>query len=214
MQDNTYSGRKDHKHQDGVALILRQEAAKALIGYDLNGLRIIKARFKTACGKATILQVYAPTSTSTNEEIDNFYAKVGKKWETWRGVIGKFGLGEPNERVERLLNFCLTNNLKIMYSVFYQRKENRKWTWESPDGTTQKNMIDYIMVNDHWKNCVSSCCSFPKMIRSSVSDCKCTDQVKENICRTNDDTERLKDEPVRLEYENMLKKKSAEIMCN
>ena len=161
MQDNTYSGRKDHKHQDGVALILRQEAAKALIGYDLNGLRIIKARFKTACGKATILQVYAPTSTSTNEEIDNFYeelqaaiqnspsndmlvvmgdmnAKVGKKWETWRGVIGKFGLGEPNERVERLLNFCLTNNLKIMYSVFYQRKENRKWTWESPDGTTQK----------------------------------------------------------------------------
>ena len=28
------------------------------------------------------------------------------------------------------------------------------------------------------------------------------------------DTERLKDEPVRLEYENMLKKKPAEFMCN
>src|SRR6218665_2499256 len=48
--------------------------------------------------------------------------------------MGKFGYGEENERGERLLNFCLGNSLKIKNTQFYQRKANRKWTWESPDG--------------------------------------------------------------------------------
>jgi exonuclease III len=71
-----YSGRADNKHQEGVAFILRKEAVKALIGYDTIGPRILKARFKTICGKATVIQVYAPTSNSTDEEIEDFYAAL------------------------------------------------------------------------------------------------------------------------------------------
>ena len=71
----------------------------------------------------------------------DFNAKVGRDWRTWRGALGKQGYGEENARGERLLSFCLNNNLQIMNTVFQQRKANRKWTWESPDGKT-KNMID------------------------------------------------------------------------
>src|SRR6218665_1288432 len=38
-----HSGRPDNKHQDGVALILKKEAARAMIGYAALGPSIIKA---------------------------------------------------------------------------------------------------------------------------------------------------------------------------
>src|SRR6218665_2508694 len=124
----------------------------------------------------------APTTGSTEQEMDEFYsilqqtiqeipsqdltivmgdfnAKVGRDWETWGGALGKHGFGEENDRGERLLNFCLNNNLQVMNTVFYQRKANRKWTWESPDGRT-KNMIDFIMVNNRWKSSVTKCRTF------------------------------------------------------
>src|SRR6218665_2716747 len=100
-----YSGRLDNKHQDGVALIMKKEAARAMIGYAALRPRtcIIKARFRTSKGRATVIQVYALTSNSIEGEIDDFYreyakprsdyndgdfsAKVGKDSETWRGAI-------------------------------------------------------------------------------------------------------------------------------
>ena len=121
-------------------MIMKKEAAKALIGYKTMGPRMIKARFHTASGKTTIVQVYAPTSSATEQEMDEFYealqqtvqeissqdltiimgdmnAKVGKDWRTWRGALGKQGYGEENERGERMLKFCLNNNLQIMNTV-------------------------------------------------------------------------------------------------
>lgn len=177
-----YSGREDNKHQEGVALILRKDAKNALIGYKTVSSRIIKARFRTNCGKMTVLQVYAPASTLAEEELDQFYemlqeeikntarhdllivmgdfnAKVGKTWAKWNGAIGKFGYGEENERGQRLLNFCLNYDLVISNTIFYARKDKHKYTWESPDGRT-KNMIDYIIVNKKWKSSILSCRSF------------------------------------------------------
>jgi len=95
--------------------------------------------------------VYAPTANSTDEEIEEFYTllqgtidgtcsqdlilvigdfnvKVGRDRSNWKGVLGKFGYGEENERGERLMNFCLSNNLMVMNTMFFQKKANRKWT--------------------------------------------------------------------------------------
>ena len=81
----------------------------------------------------TIIQVYAPTSSHDEETIDRFYdqlqetldkvskgdiciimgdlnAKVGRM-EDIKSGIGKFGLGERNERGDRLAEFCYANNL-------------------------------------------------------------------------------------------------------
>jgi len=93
--------------------------------------------------------VYAPTANSTDEEIEEFYkalqdtidgkcnqdlimvmgdfnAKVGRDCGNWKGVLGKFGYGEENERGERLMNFCLGNNLMVMNTMFFQKKANWK----------------------------------------------------------------------------------------
>ena len=224
-----YSGRRDGRHQEGVALVMKREAAKALLGYRAVSSRIIKARFRTGFGRASVVQVYAPTSDSTEEDIEEFYtelqevvqnipdrdltivmgdfnAKVGRDWREWEGVIGKFGYGEENERGERLLNFCLNNRLKVMNTVFQQRKGNRKWTWESPDGRT-KNMIDFVLVGNRWKNGVTMCRTFS---RPDVnSDHKLVlagfrirlKTVQKEMTNRRFDTERLKVEEVRQEIQ-------------
>ena len=51
---------------------MKKEAARAMIGYAALGPRIIKARFRTSKGKATVIQVYVPTSNSTEEEKEDF----------------------------------------------------------------------------------------------------------------------------------------------
>src|SRR6218665_1527154 len=230
-----YSGRPDNKQQDGVALISKKEAARAMIGYAALGPRIIKTRFRTPKGKATVIQVYAPTSNSTEEEIEDFYtalqeamgntpsqdliivmgdfnAKVGKDWETWRGAMGRFGYGEENQRGGRLLSFCLGNSLKIMNTQFYQRKANRKWTWESPDGKT-RNMIDFVLVNNGWKSSVTMCRTFTKLdVASDHNLVMAGIRVKlKTIHREKSgkkfDIERLDDNLVRREYSTLLKSK-------
>ena len=85
---------------------------------------IISARRGTQVGAATISQVYAPNINNTEEEMDVSYedlqrtinealsrdimivirdcnSKVGKDWEPWNGILGKFGYGEMNQRGEK-----------------------------------------------------------------------------------------------------------------
>ena len=82
----------------------------------------------------TVIQVYAPTSSAEEAEVERFYedlqdlleltpkkdiffiigdwnAKVGSQ-ET-PGVTGKFGLGIRNEAGQRLIGFCQENALVI-----------------------------------------------------------------------------------------------------
>ena len=102
----------------------------------------------------TVIQVYAPTSSTEEAEVEWFYedlqdllevtpqedvifiigvwnAKVGSQ-ET-PGVTGKFGLGIQNEAGKRLIEFCQENALVIANTLFQQHKR-RLYTWTSPDG--------------------------------------------------------------------------------
>ena len=92
----------------------------------------------------TVIQVYAPTSTSEEAEVEWFYeelqdlleltpkkdvlfitghwnAKVESQ-ETTR-VRGKFGLGVWNEAGQRLIEFCQENALVIANTLFQQTQE-------------------------------------------------------------------------------------------
>ena len=113
----------------------------------------------------TAIQVYAPTTTAKEAEIEWFYedlqdlfeltpkkdilfiigdwnAKVGSQ-ETL-GVTGRFGLGVWNEAGQRLIEFCQENALVITNTIF-QRHKRRLYTWTSPDRQPQ-NQIDYIFA--------------------------------------------------------------------
>jgi len=96
----------------------------------------------------TVIQVYAPTSYSSKENIEMFYgkleqtteelpkkdvkiiigdwnAKVGTDNTGWEQVIGSHGYGEHNDRGDRLLEFSSKNKLFITNTRF-QQKNSRK----------------------------------------------------------------------------------------
>ena len=94
----------------------------------------------------TIIQVYAPTSASTEVEIDDFYELLQTKIDeaqrrnrNTRESIGDFkvnvgecahntnttGLGEGNERDEKLVEFCIDNSLTITNTKFNRHKRRR-----------------------------------------------------------------------------------------
>ena len=114
----------------------------------------------------TEIQVYAPTSSTEEAEVEQFYedlqdlleltppkdvlfiigdwnAKVGSQ-ET-SGVTGKFGLGMRNEAGQRLIEFCQENAL-VRANTLFQQHKRRLYTWASSDGQHQ-NQIDYILCS-------------------------------------------------------------------
>jgi exonuclease III len=178
--DFIWSG-EETSHIRGVGLLLSKQAQKALIGYNPISSRIILARFDAAPFKISVIHVYAPTSSSSEEEIESFYnhvedalakadkkdviiltgdwnAKIGDDNRDWKSAMGKYGYGDRNERGERLLEFATLHNFFICNTRF-QQKSNRKWTWASPDGI-HKNMIDLILIQQRWKTSVVNCRTF------------------------------------------------------
>ncbi|CAF4610108.1 unnamed protein product, partial [Rotaria sp. Silwood2] len=153
--DFIWSG-EENIHANGVGFLLSKKAKNALIGYNPVSSRVITARFNTTPFKITAIHVYAPTSASSDEEIEAFYnsientlaevpkkdlilmsgdwnAKVGNDNTGWNSVMGRYGFGDRNDRGERLLEFATVHRLFICNTRF-QHKADRKWTWESPDG--------------------------------------------------------------------------------
>ena len=66
------------------------------------------------------------------------------------GIKGKFGLGVQNEAGQRLIEFCQENSLIIANTLFQQHKR-RFYTWTSPDGQYQ-NQIVYILCSQRWRS--------------------------------------------------------------
>ena len=94
-----------------------------------------------------IIQVFAPTSSHPDEEIEDYYefltnthmqenchfkiimgdfnAKVSKIRES--PTVGIYGSKEGNDRGDRLMEFAGSTKLYIM-NTFYRKKDGRKWT--------------------------------------------------------------------------------------
>lgn len=61
-------------------------------------------------------------------------------------AVGNHTYKETNENGERLVEFALANNLKIV-NTFFQKRSERKWTWIAPIRRT-KNEIDHFLINN------------------------------------------------------------------
>ena len=70
--DFIWSG-EETSHMRGVSFLLSTQAKKAPIGYNPISSRIISARFDAAPFKISVIHVYAPTSSSSEEDIKAFY---------------------------------------------------------------------------------------------------------------------------------------------
>lgn len=164
----------NNKGCHGVAIILDPKMSASLKNFNTISDRMVTAQLNTKPVPLNIAQVYAPTSTSTEEEIESFYnilqnykdsikdreisiimgdfnAKIGEGEDKEHGV-GAYGLGQRNERGDMLASFCKVNNLIITNTIFKQPKR-RRYTWISP-GERYKNQIDYILINRNWRTTV------------------------------------------------------------
>ena len=146
--------------------MVNKRVRNAVLGCNLKNDGMISVRFQGKPFNITIIQVYPPTSSAEEAEIEWFYehlqdlleltpikdvlfiigdwnAKVGNQ-ET-PGVTGEFGLGVQNEAGQRLREFCQENTLVIANTLFQQHRR-RFYTWTSSDGQYQ-NQIDYIICS-------------------------------------------------------------------
>lgn len=168
-----YSG-GDEVHEYGVAFMVNKKCAKFVLDCWPVSSRLIAIRLSATPVDIVIIQVYAPTSSHSDEDVEAFYsdlqtiiAAVSKKdllivqgdwnakigpdaYEDWRGTVGKYGYGCTNERGLRLMEFAKLNRL-LVSNTLHPHKASRRATWHSPDGRTH-NQIDFILVSNRFSS--------------------------------------------------------------
>ena len=187
-----YSGR-EIAGQSGEDVFLSKAIVRSFIRYKPVNDRIIIIRLFEQVKNITLIQVYAPTSASTEEELEELYdavqkeidskenkdilvilgdlkAKVGsKKYTEEDGIVGNVGLGERNDRGIRLVDFAMSNHQSIKNTMFVKHPR-RLYTWTSPDGVT-KNHIDYIMIEKRWASSIQDVTTKPSADCDTDHEC-------------------------------------------
>ena len=80
----------------------------------------------------------------------NFNGNFGSDMGGFGEVHGDFGIGQINEGGIRLLGWATGKELRLM-NTFFQKKKSRFITFRSGETET---MIDYILVNNKYRNSV------------------------------------------------------------
>lgn len=136
-----YFSGNDISSSNGVGFLIPIHQNNCVMGYEPVSDRIISIKLKSSPMNLNIVQVYAPTSTASDEAIEKFYSelestmakvpsrelliilgdlnsKIGENAHQLSKCAGRFGLGKRNERGERLLQFASENDLLIANSLF------------------------------------------------------------------------------------------------
>ena len=110
-----YSG-----HNNGVGVLITKQVAKLMVGFHALSDRVLILKIATKPFNIVIIQVYAPRSTSSDDDIEQFYndldnahkkggsqdmtivmgdlnAKVGNERDPLLEVVGRHGLDSRNE---------------------------------------------------------------------------------------------------------------------
>lgn len=176
-----FSGNDEHS-RNGVAFVLSKSLSTCVMGYEPVSDRVLSIKLKAKPVNLNIIQVYAPTSAATDADLESFYteletvmtkipkrellvimgdlnAKIGAHADKLSSCAGKFGLGQRNDRGERLIQFAAEHNL-VISNTFFQNHPRRLYTWISPDGK-YRNQIDYIMFGSRWKTSVKNVHTLP-----------------------------------------------------
>ena len=129
--------------RNGVAIMVNERVRNAVLGCNLKNDRMISVRFQGKPFNITVIQVYAPTSSTEETEVEWFYENLHDLLEltpqkdlffiigVWSakvesqeilGVTGKFGCGVQNESGQRLTEFCQEKTLVVANGLFQQHK--------------------------------------------------------------------------------------------
>jgi len=87
----------------------------------------------------------------------DFNSKLGKV--KIDNICGGLGLGEVNDRGSRLIEFCADHEMYAC-NTWFKHHARRLYTWKSP-GDNVRNQIDYILINQRFKNSVKQAKTYP-----------------------------------------------------
>ena len=196
-----WSGKPDGERREaGVGFAIRREIAANLTEMPKPVTdRIMTMRIPLAKdGNATLISVYAPTMTNPDEAKENFYnqlrstlqatprtdklilmgdfnARIGRDYENWPTVMGRYGVGKCNTNGELLLALCSEFGLLLTNTVFKQKEEHTT-TWMHPR-SKHWHLIDYIITRQRDKMDVHStrvmrganCWTDHQLLRSKIA---------------------------------------------
>lgn len=220
-----YKGETPGKH--GVGFLIKTSLKENIESFNAVTERVILLNLNIQGYCISIIQVYAPTESADEEEINKFYysidkaiqsahkkiivmgdfnAKIGQTLRDEYLITKRYGYGQRNERGQRLLNFAFQNKLSII-NTYFKKKPSRRWTWQSPNGQ-YKNEIDYITTNQPniFQNIETLNLNFSsdhRLLRSTILLSK---PHKSRIAYANKHTSTLKSDENIKEYKKCLEK--------
>ena len=118
----------------------------------------------------------SPSSSSSEVDLDTFYDDLDKAMSICKNsemkivlgdlnakigegrqdlLVGLHRLGDRSERSDVLMEWCEEKEL-IITNAWLKQHKGRLFTWETPDEQT-RSQIDYILINQRFKNEVKSC---------------------------------------------------------
>ncbi len=168
--DNLFCYKGEVAGQRGIGFIISKKWVENVVEFEGVNDRIAILRLNLPKNNSlTLIQTYAPTTMSSENEIDNFYnalvsctqniktnkkhqlivmgdfnSQIGKRENEEGEVMGPYTYGQRNERGQKLIRFCQSMSLKIV-NTFFKKRYGRRWTWISPNAI-YKNQIDYMLV--------------------------------------------------------------------
>lgn len=164
-----------NKGQSGVAILLEDRVAKCVTEIDRCGDRLLSVRIQAHPVDIVVLQVYMPTTTHEEEEVDKIYEDIEKRLENTKGkdytiimgdwnasvgegeeegYIGKYGLGKRNERGQKLAEFCRRQKM-VVTNTWFKQEKRRRYTWKAP-GDSARYQLDYILTKQRYRNSVKN----------------------------------------------------------
>ena len=151
----------------GVGLLVHKKLENLIENWNFISPRLLEVNIKPKDREIKLLIAYGPNEDANKEEKDKFEsnlqiaaenlkpkqelmilgdlnARVGNNAETACGVIGREGETITSPNGERLIDFCLKNNMKIA-NTFFPHKDIHKYTRVNED-RNEKSIIDLIIV--------------------------------------------------------------------
>ena len=169
-----YSG--GERAERGVAILMKNEIVKSVMSVQCCSDRLMFVKLSAEPVDILIVQVYMPTSASSDEEVERMYDAIediiqehgkGKihtvimgDWNSVVGngkvgkIVGPYGLGNQNDRGKMLIEFCQRNKL-VVTNTWFKRHKRRLYTWKKP-GDGQRYQIDYILIKQRFRNSVKN----------------------------------------------------------
>lgn len=179
-----YSGNNLPHHYNGVGFLVSKKTNKAVKNFVAYSDRTALLQVRAAPVDLNIIQIYAPTLDKPENEVDQLYkeikelmglvkksegliimgdfnAKVGQG--RVEDVVGDFGLGDRNNRGDKLIQFCQEEKL-VITNTWFKLPPRRLYTWQSPQHTKDhiiRNQIDFILINQRYRNGLHGVRTYP-----------------------------------------------------